>query len=107
MQFYLVSALVFALIVAIFSINNPNTVSVNFLVWSFQAPLVLIILSSAVFGAVVIFLLGIVKQIGLIRKVKNLENTNKKVSQELEEIKTIQEDTIKEDENIDLNEQNS
>ncbi len=104
MQFYLVSALIFALIVAIFSINNPNTVSVNFLAWSFQAPLVLIIISSAVFGAVVIFLLGIIKQIGLIRKLKTLESTNKKISQELEEIKTIKEDDSKEEDDKELNE---
>ncbi|MBZ4688023.1 MAG: hypothetical protein PWQ96_1929 [Clostridia bacterium] len=92
MQIYLVGALIFALIVAIFSINNPNPVPVNFLFWGFQAPLVLVILGSAVFGAVVVFLLGMVKQFSMIRKVRSLESANQKLSRQLAEMKNLKED---------------
>ena len=85
MQFNLVLALIFALIVAIFSINNPSPVPIRFMFWSYQAPLVIVILGSAVFGAVVVFLLGVSKQYSLIRKVKSLERDNKELEKKLGE----------------------
>lgn len=104
MQFYLVLALIFALVVAIFSINNPSPVPISFLFWSFQAPLVIVILGSAVIGAVVVFLLGITKQYGLIRRVKFLENQNKDLSKQLE-IKEAAEKEAVEEEGADKKEE--
>lgn len=95
MQFYLVLALLFALAVAVFSINNPTPVPIRFLFWTYQAPLVIVILGSAVFGAIIVFLLGISKQYGLVRKVRLLENQNKNLSKHLEKKEAAEKETIK------------
>lgn len=101
MQVYLLGALIFALIVATFAINNPNLVPVSFLLWRFQAPLVLVILGSAVVGAVFVFLLGMVKQFSLKRQIRSLENINQRLSQQLAEM-----DSAKDDEKSDAAEEN-
>ena len=60
MQFYWILALVFALIVAIFAIQNASLVDIRFLNWEFaDISLVLVILGSAVIGAVIIFYFGL------------------------------------------------
>jgi len=63
MQFYLITALVFALLVAVFAIQNTETVVIQFLAWSFSISLVLVILGSAAVGALVLYLFSLVKQI--------------------------------------------
>ena len=55
MQGYLVSALIFALLVAIFAIQNTTVVVINFLMWEFHTSLVLVILGSALLGALLYF----------------------------------------------------
>lgn len=57
--FYLVIALILALAVAVFAVQNASSVQVNFLTWHFESSLVVVILLSAALGAVVTVLLGI------------------------------------------------
>jgi putative membrane protein len=88
MQTYLVGALVFALMVAVFAVQNTRAVDVNFIFWRLNdISLVLVILGSAAVGAVVVFLLGTFKQIGLYKKTKELEKNNKELLKELEAIR--------------------
>lgn len=82
MQFYSLLALIFALLVAIFAIQNASTVEINFLTWRFpQISLVLVILGSAAFGALVVFLLGLVKQLRMVREIRDIKNQNKKLNE--------------------------
>lgn len=74
MQFYLISALVFSLLVAIFAIQNTETVVIKFLPWSFSVSLVLIVLGSAVAGALVLYFLGLFKQVGAWMKIRQLNH---------------------------------
>lgn len=60
---YLFFAFVFALLVAIFAIQNSLPVAVSFFYWSAQTSLVILILGSATFGAMVILLLATYVQI--------------------------------------------
>ena len=62
MQFYILLALVFALLVAIFALQNASPVGVQFFFWKLDISLVLIILGSAVLGAVTMFLLGLARE---------------------------------------------
>jgi len=73
MQVFLFSALVFSLLVAIFAIQNAVQVTVNFLFWNFQTSLVLVILSSVVIGALIIFSVAMVRQFHLSRRIKEHE----------------------------------
>lgn len=74
MQVFLFSALVFSLVVAIFAIQNAVQVTVNFLFWNFQTSLVVVILSAALIGALAIFSVGMFRQFGLTRKIKEESN---------------------------------
>ncbi|MDW7675153.1 MAG: LapA family protein [Bacillota bacterium] len=88
MQMYLVIALIFALFVAMFAIQNTVPVAISFLFWTFQdISLVLVILGSAVFGAICVFLLGMVKQVSQSMKIKELDNENKRLRAENEDLK--------------------
>lgn len=64
---FVVFALVFALFVAIFALQNSSTVTVSLLFWSFQTSLVLIILGSATLGALTILSLAVPVQFRLRR----------------------------------------
>ncbi len=60
---YLLLALVFSLVVAAFAIQNSLPVTVSFVTWSFQTSLVIVILASALCGALAIISLAVPMQI--------------------------------------------
>lgn len=102
MQIYLVSALIFSLLVAVFAIQNTEVVVIQFLTWNFSVSLVLVILGSAVVGALALFFLSLFRQVGswvtirqlnhrkeeLEKQLKKLEEKNK----DLESEKTVQQE---------------
>ncbi len=88
MQIYLMGALIFALLVAIFAIQNTNPVDIKFLTFKLQEiSLVLVILGSALIGAVVVFFLGAVKQISSYRQIRELKKENENLKDELKNLK--------------------
>lgn len=66
MQFYLVLALVFALGVAVFAVQNAGPVQVRFFGWHFETSLVAVILGSALAGACIVALVGLFKQVQMV-----------------------------------------
>lgn len=88
MQAYLVVALTFSVLVAVFAIQNVGPVDIWFLTWHVQElSLVLVILGSALIGAVVVFLLGLVKQISNHRQIKELRRKNDDLEKIVEGLK--------------------
>lgn len=94
MQFYLISALVFSLLVAVFAVQNTETVVIKFFAWSFSISLVLVVLGAAMAGALVLYFLSLIKQVGSWMKIrqvsnrkKDLENQVKKLEEQLASIK--------------------
>lgn len=73
MQWILISALLFALLTAVFAVVNVEAVQVNFIFAQTSTPLILVILSSTLLGGVIVGLFGMVRQYKLHRKVKHLE----------------------------------
>ncbi|MGZ9582975.1 LapA family protein [Paenibacillus marinisediminis] len=73
MQWTLIAALVFALIIAIFAVINVNPVPVNLLFGTFDVPLILLILGCTLLGAVIVGSYSIYIQYRTQRKVKLLE----------------------------------
>jgi len=66
----LIASMVFAMVVAIFAIQNSYTVSISFLWFKAQIPLVLVILGSALAGALIVFLIALWREFNLRRQNK-------------------------------------
>lgn len=82
MQFFTLMAILFALIVAVFALQNAEPVEINFLFWQFRhISLVLVILGSAAFGALAVFLLGAMRQLRQAREIKELKSKLKKLQE--------------------------
>jgi putative membrane protein len=73
MQWILISALVFALITAVFAVINVEPVQVNFMFAQTSTPLILVVLTSTLLGGLIVGLFGMVRQYKLQRKVRQLE----------------------------------
>ncbi|MCL1804394.1 MAG: LapA family protein [Clostridiales bacterium] len=72
MQVQLILILIFAIIVAAFSVQNTMAVVIRFLFWEANLSLVLVILGSIALGAVFIYLVDLAKQIQVKREMKEL-----------------------------------
>jgi len=75
-QWSLLIALIFAVIVAIFAVVNVEDVPVNYVFGTAQWPLILVILVSALLGALVSGSVAIFRSFVLQRHVKQLEKDN-------------------------------
>jgi len=92
MDWKFVLALVFALIVAVFAVQNAEAVDISFLTMDLSISQALVILISAAFGALVVLLLSLVRWIKCQSKIKSqtktistLEQENKQLKMKLEE----------------------
>jgi uncharacterized integral membrane protein len=86
MQFILVSALIFALLVAVFAISNANEVIVKFPWGSYPISQAVVILGSAAVGSVVVLLLGLFSQIKLRFKLWEFQGRIKKLEKEIQNL---------------------
>jgi len=88
MQIYFVMALIFAVLVAIFAIQNSTPVHVQFLFWEIQRiSQVLVILGAAAIGALIVLFMGAGKQIRLIWQVRQLTQQNSQLKNEHQQLK--------------------
>lgn len=92
MQIGFILSLIFAILIAVFAVQNSTIVLVDFLFIQVEISQAIVILVSAALGAVIVTLLGIIRQIKLTLKNKEL---NKKV-ETLENIKAELENRIEE-----------
>ncbi|MBB6177581.1 putative integral membrane protein [Anoxybacillus tengchongensis] len=76
----IIFALMFALLVALFSIANIQNVEVNYIVGYFETPLVIVILGSVTLGALIVFLVGGWKFV-------KMRNYTKKLQLEMEQLR--------------------
>ncbi len=88
---YLALALAFALLVAVFAVQNVDVVNVRFFSYQFETPLVLIILGSAAGGAVIVGVLGLVKQIGMSFRLWEGQSRLKRLEGEIKTLKDREE----------------
>ena len=109
LQWSLLLGLLFAIIIAIFAVYNVDAVPVNYVFDTAEWPLILVILGSALLGALISGMIAMYRSFVLARKVKQLEKELKKKEASIEtlqreiiayqESRTIQEETIQRDEN--------
>jgi putative membrane protein len=74
-QKLLIFALIFALIIAIFSVLNVEAVQVNYLFGKALVPLIIVVIASALTGGLIVGAVGIFRQFSLQREVKLLRRT--------------------------------
>lgn len=82
-QWAILIGLILAIIIAIFAVVNVDSVPVNYLFGEAQWPLILVILGSALLGALVSGMLAMVRSFTLSRQVKALEAEKSKRDAEL------------------------
>lgn len=96
MQIYLVSALVFSLLVAVFAIQNTEVVVIKFLTWNFSVSLVLVILGSAVVGALALFFLSLFRQVGSWMTIRQLNHHKEELEKQMKKMEDRLKDYEKE-----------
>ncbi|QGH35077.1 DUF1049 domain-containing protein [Gracilibacillus salitolerans] len=69
-QTYIILAVVFAVIIAIFAVINVDAVEVNYLFGTGQAPLILVILFSVLMGAIMTAAFGVLRVIRLQKELR-------------------------------------
>jgi len=92
---YLIAGLIFALLVAIFAVQNAQPVPVRFLVWGLEVPLALVIVGMAAAGGLLVGLTVLVRQVGLGFRLWNaraehrrLEGERRQLEERLQTLKT-------------------
>lgn len=83
-QTYVILAIIFVIIVSVFAVINVEAVEVNYLFWSGDSPLILIILFSVLMGGVITFAVGAKRMVHLQRQVKKLQSENDRMNKTLQ-----------------------
>lgn len=82
-----IASLFFAIIVAIFAIQNAGSIEVNFFFWNFTVSQAIVIFGAAIIGGIIVLLLGLIKQIRQSRKIKRLTEEVDTLKLQLEEFR--------------------
>jgi|SRR5690554_768799 len=95
MSWRFVLSLFFALVVALFAIQNAAAVDITFIVWHVSISQALVIIISAIFGAIIVTLLSLIKHLQLNsviknnkRTISNLEDENATMKSKIEELES-------------------
>ncbi|MBP1947646.1 LapA family protein [Virgibacillus litoralis] len=89
-QSYVILAIIFVIIVAVFAVINVDPVEVNYLFGSGEAPLILVILFSVLMGGIITASVGLIKMIHLQRERKYLLAENNQLKESVEEDHTTE-----------------
>lgn len=76
----------FSIIIALFAIANASAVRVNFIFAVYEVSQAIVILLSAIFGAIIVMLLSIVKNIKLKMKASNQEKIITELQKEKDKV---------------------
>ncbi len=96
-QLGVILALIFSLIIALFALANQQPVTISYLYGEAQVSAIVVILGSAILGALIIFLLSLFRHIRMTFTVRGLRselNTLKEQLQEKEEESEMLQDQI-------------
>ncbi|WP_199615361.1 LapA family protein [Paenibacillus alkalitolerans] len=73
MQWTFIFALVFALVIAVFSVTNVEPVPVDYVFGTAQFPLIMVILGSALAGGLAVGLFGTFRTVKMYRQIRALQ----------------------------------
>jgi len=94
-QTYVILAIIFVLIVAVFAVINVDPVEVNYLFGSGEAPLILVVLFSVLMGGIITAAVGLVKMIQLQRERNTYITENKQLKETLKKHDLLEETDVK------------
>ncbi len=87
MQIGVIFGLFFGMLIAFFAFLNTETVSLNYFFGRTETSVALLVLGSAIFGALTVGLLGLLKQIATGFAVWDYKNKSKRLAKEVEALK--------------------
>lgn len=88
MQFYLIGGLIFAFLVAIFALWNATEIVVRFpLLGQFTTSLALVIIGSAILGALSVMIFGIIRHVKMNLQIKRQAKTIKEYEEIIDNLK--------------------
>lgn len=90
-QTYVILGIIVLIIVSIFAVTNVAVVKVNYLFWSGESPLILVILFSVLMGGLITAAAGGLKIFHLQRANKNLKNENQRLEKILKDHHLLEE----------------
>ena len=85
-QWYIILAVIFAVLIAVFAVINVDSVQVDYLFGTGSAPLILIILFSVLMGVLITASVGGLRMFKLNREVRALRKDNDKKTAEITEM---------------------
>ncbi|WP_175072911.1 lipopolysaccharide assembly LapA domain-containing protein [Terribacillus sp. AE2B 122] len=85
-QWYIILAVIFAVLIAIFAVINVDSVQVDYLFGTGSAPLILIILFSVLMGVLITASVGGLRMFKLNREVRALRKDSDKKAAEITEL---------------------
>ncbi|WP_087971780.1 LapA family protein [Oceanobacillus rekensis] len=105
-QTYVILAIILVIFVAVFAVTNVEPVEVNYLFWTQESPLILVILFSVLMGGIITASVGVVRIYRLQRDIKLLKAENDTLTKKLEE-SGLPIESIKKDSKADLEDNDS
>lgn len=84
-QTYVILSIILVIIVAVFAIANVEPVEVNYLFWSGESPLILVILFSVLMGGIITGTAGAVKVFQLQKENRLIKTENDNMRKTLKE----------------------
>ncbi|MEN2765880.1 LapA family protein [Ornithinibacillus xuwenensis] len=100
-QSYVILAIIFMILVAIFAVTNVNPVEVTYFFWRVESPLILVILFSVLMGGIITAAVGMLKMFKMQREMKLLRLENEKLARLLEENDIIEPEEMNQETNQD------
>ncbi|HHY76885.1 MAG TPA: LapA family protein [Clostridiales bacterium] len=91
MQLIIIISMIFALLIAIFAIQNASVITINFLWYEKNMSQALVILGSTLVGILIMLPFDIIRRIKTSIKINELNNRIRKLNEELEQIKQSKE----------------
>jgi uncharacterized integral membrane protein len=88
MQLGVIFGLIFGLVIAFFAFLNTESVSVNYFFGRVETSVALLVLAAAIFGALTVGLLGLLKQIATGFAVWDYKNKSRRLAREVEALKS-------------------
>jgi len=85
-QLLLIVALLFALGVAVFAVQNAEPITVHLIRWQIETSLVVVVVGSAAAGALVAWLIGLVRQVRASWRIRQLQGQVHRLEQKLQQL---------------------
>lgn len=89
MQTLIVSGLIFALFIGVFASQNTEPVSLKFITWQTETPLVVVVMIASMLGALIMGLPGWIKQFKKTYEIRYLKSKIVKLEKEKEELQDL------------------